>query len=101
MRRVVVTGIGLVTPLGTNASVTWDRLINGESGITEVTQFDVKDLPAKIAGTVPEGATDLGLFCPDDWLEPKEQRKIDRFILLGMVAASQAVENSGWIAKKP
>jgi 3-oxoacyl-[acyl-carrier-protein] synthase II len=79
--------------------VTWDRLINGESGITEVTQFDVKDLPAKIAGTVPEGATDLGLFCPDDWLEPKEQRKIDRFILLGMVAASQAVENSGWIAK--
>jgi len=101
MRRVVVTGIGLVTPLGANASVTWDRLINGESGITEVTQFDVKDLPAKIAGTVPEGATDLGLFCPDDWLEPKEQRKIDRFILLGMVAASQAVENSGWIAKTP
>ena len=99
MRRVVVTGIGLVTPLGANTSVTWDRLINGESGITEVTQFDVKDLPAKIAGTVPEGATDLGLFCPDDWLEPKEQRKIDRFILLGMVAASQAVENSGWIAK--
>ena len=99
MRRVVVTGIGLVTPLGANASVTWDRLINGESGITKVTQFDVKDLPAKIAGTVPEGAKDLGLFCPDDWLEPKEQRKIDRFILLGMVAASQAVENSGWIAK--
>ena len=99
MRRVVVTGIGLVTPLGANTSVTWDRLINGESGITQVTQFDVKDLPAKIAGTVPEGATDLGLFCPDDWLEPKEQRKIDRFILLGMVAASQAVENSGWIAK--
>ena len=54
MRRVVVTGIGLVTPLGANASVTWDRLINGESGITQVTQFDVKDLPAKIAGTVPE-----------------------------------------------
>ena len=99
MRRVVVTGIGLVTPLGANASVTWDRLINGESGITKVTQFDVKDLPAKIAGTVPEGATDLGLFYPDDWLEPKEQRKVDRFILLGMVAASQAVENSGWIAK--
>ena len=99
MRRVVVTGIGLVTPLGANASVTWDRLVNGESGITEVTQFDVKDLPAKIAGTVPEGPTGLGLFTPDDWLEPKEQRKIDRFILLGMVAASQAVENSGWIAK--
>ena len=99
MRRVVVTGIGLVTPLGANASVTWDRLINGESGITQVTQFDIKDLPAKIAGTVPKGVTDLGLFCPDDWLEPKEQRKIDRFILLGMVAASQAVENSGWIAK--
>ena len=99
MRRVVVTGIGLVTPLGANTSVTWDRLINGESGIIEDTQFDVTDLPAKITGTVPEGATDLGLFYPDDWLEPKEQRKVDRFILLGMVAASQAVENSGWIAK--
>ena len=101
MRRVVVTGIGLVTPLGAGASVTWDRLINGDSGISKVTQFDVQDLPAKIAGTVPEGATDLGLFCPDDWVEPKEQRKIDRFILLGMVAASQAVQNSGWIAKTP
>jgi len=101
MRRVVVTGIGLVTPLGADASVTWDRLINGESGISKVTQFDVQDLPAKIAGTVPQGATDLGLFCPDDWVEPKEQRKIDRFILFGMVAASQAVQNSGWIAKTP
>ncbi len=101
MRRVVVTGIGLVTPLGASASVTWDRLVNGESGINEVTQFDVRDLPAKIAGTVPEGATDLGLFCPDDWVERKEQRKIDRFILLGMVAASQAVQDSGWIAKTP
>ena len=101
MRRVVVTGIGLVTPLGAGASVTWDRLINGESGISKVTQFDVQDLPAKIAGTVPQGATDLGLFCPDDWVEPKEQRKIDRFILFGMVAASQAVQNSGWIAKTP
>ena len=101
MRRVVVTGIGLVTPLGTGASLTWDRLINGESGISKVTQFDVQDLPAKIAGTVPQGATDLGLFCPDDWVEPKEQRKIDRFILFGMVAASQAVQNSGWIAKTP
>ena len=101
MRRVVVTGMGLVTPLGAGASVTWDRLINSESGISKVTQFDVQDLPAKIAGTVPAGATDLGLFCPDDWVEPKEQRKIDRFILLGMVAASQAVENSGWIAKTP
>lgn len=101
MRRVVVTGIGLVTPLGANTSVTWDRLINGESGISKVTQFDVQDLPAKIAGTVPQGATDLGLFCPDDWVEPKEQRKIDRFILFGMVAASQAVQNSGWIAKTP
>ena len=101
MRRVVVTGIGLVTPLGAGASVTWDRLINGESGISKVTQFDVQDLPAKIAGTVPQGATDLGLFCPDDWVEPKEQRKIDRFILFGMVAASQAVQNSGWIATTP
>ena len=99
MRRAVITGVGLVTPLGADVSRSWARLINSESGIDHVSQFDVTDLPAKIAGTIPEGATKDGLFCADDWVEPKEQRKIDRFILLGMVAASQAVKDSGWEAK--
>ena len=101
MRRAVITGVGLVTPLGANASTTWSRLVNSDSGISRVTQFDVQDLPSKIAGTIPEGATSDGLFSADDWVEPKEQRKIDRFILLGMVAAAQAVEDSGWVAETP
>ena len=101
MRRAVITGVGLVTPLGASASVTWGRLVNSDSGIDHVTQFDVQDLPSKIAGTIPEGATSDGLFSADDWVEPKEQRKIDRFILLGMVAAAQAVADSGWVPNTP
>ena len=101
MRRAVITGVGLVTPLGASTSVTWGRLVNSGSGIDRVTQFDVQDLPSKIAGTIPEGATSDGLFSADDWVEPKEQRKIDRFILLGMVAAAQAVADSGWVANTP
>ena len=101
MRRAVITGVGLVTPLGASASMTWGRLVNSDSGIDRVTQFDVQDLPSKIAGTIPEGATSDGLFSADDWVEPKEQRKIDRFILLGMVAAAQAVADSGWVANTP
>tara|TARA_Y100000588_G_scaffold378652_1_gene459517 strand:+ start:1771 stop:3042 length:1272 start_codon:yes stop_codon:yes gene_type:complete len=99
LRRAVITGIGLVTPLGADVETSWSRLISSESGIEKVTQFNVDDLPAKIAGIVPETEGEPGSFCADDWLEPKEQRKIDRFILLGMVAASQAVEDSGWIAE--
>ena len=101
MRRAVITGVGLVTPLGASASMTWGRLVNSDSGIDRVTQFDVQDLPSKIAGTIPEGATSDGLFSADDWVEPKEQRKIDRFILLGMVAAAQAVADSGWVPNTP
>jgi 3-oxoacyl-[acyl-carrier-protein] synthase II len=101
MRRAVITGVGLVTPLGASTSMTWGRLVNSDSGIDRVTQFDVQDLPSKIAGTIPEGATSDGLFSADDWVEPKEQRKIDRFILLGMVAAAQAVADSGWVANTP
>lgn len=99
LRRAVITGLGLVTPLGATVETSWSRLINGESGIKRVTAFDVEDLPAKIAGSVLEGSTEEGLFCADDWLEPKEQRKIDRFILFGLVAAAQAVEDSGWVAR--
>ena len=99
LRRVVITGIGLVTPLGANAEASWGNLLLGESGIKPVQNFDVTDLPAKIAGTISQSEDDQNSFRPDDWLEPKEQRKIDRFILLGLVAATQAVNDSGWAPK--
>lgn len=97
MRRVVITGLGVVSPLGCGVKTNWDRLMAGKSGIRAIDTFDVSDLPAKIAGIVPEGPKDEGRFDPSEWMEPKEQRKIDRFILLGMVAAQQAVEDSGWL----
>ncbi len=99
MRRAVITGMGLVTPLGVGVERCWGRLINAESGIVKVDNFDVSDLPSKIAGIVPEGPTEAGMLTENDWVEQKERRKIDRFIMLGMVAASQAVANSGWVAR--
>src|SRR3546814_140586 len=90
MRRVVVTGLGLVTPLGSGVNQVWDRLINGKSGLRSIQSFDVSDLPAKIAGQVPLGDKSAGLFNADDFLEPKDQRKLDRFIVFGMAAAQQA-----------
>ena len=77
MRRVVITGIGLVTPIGASAEASWSNLLRGESGIKPVQNFDVTDLPAKIAGTISQSEDDQNSFRPDDWLEPKEQRKID------------------------
>ncbi|WP_420565989.1 beta-ketoacyl-ACP synthase II [Thalassobaculum sp.] len=97
MRRVVITGLGMVSPLGCGVKTNWDRLMAGKSGIRAIDSFDVSDLPAKIAGMVPEGTKADGGFDPSEWVEPKEQRKIDRFILFGMVAAQQAVEDSGWL----
>ena len=96
MRRVVVTGLGLVSPLGCGVKVNWDRLINGESGIRAIQTFDVSDLPAKIAGQVPLGETADGDFNADDWLSSKEQRRVDTFIVYAMVAAEQAVTDAGW-----
>ncbi len=96
MRRVVVTGLGLVTPLGCGVEVTWKRLIAGESGLRGIQSFDVSDLPAKVAGQVPRGDTASGLFNADDWVPPKEQRKMDEFIIFAMSAAAQAIEDSGW-----
>ena len=77
MRRVVITGLGLVTPLGDGVEHNWSRLLNSESGIRAIDTFDVSDLPAKIAGTVQEGEGGNGLFNPSAYLEPKEQRKIE------------------------
>ena len=95
MTPVVVTGMGLVTPLGCGVKTTWDRLVAGQSGISGVQHFDVSDLPAKIAGQVPEGPASEGKFTADEWVSTKDQRKMDRFIIYAMVAADQAVADSG------
>ena len=96
MRRVVVTGMGAVTPLGIGVEHVWKRLLAGESGIGAIQSFDVKDLPAKIAGQVPTGAKADGRLDLNEWIPPKDQRKMDRFIQLALVAADEAVADSGW-----
>lgn len=96
MRRVVVTGLGLVSPLGCGVEATWQRLIKGESGIGAIQGFDVSDLPAKIAAQVPLGETASGAFNADDWVSPKEQRRMDTFIIFALAAAQQAVQDAGW-----
>jgi len=96
MRRVVVTGMGLVTPLGLGLDHVWNRLIEGESGIGAIQSFDVSDLPSRIAGQVPRGDRESGLFNADDWVPPKDQRRMDEFIVYALAAAVQAVEDSGW-----
>ena len=96
MRRVVVTGVGLVTPLGVGTDNVWKRLVEGQSGVRAIQSFDVSDLPAKIAGQVPRGDTASGDFNADDWVPPKEQRKMDEFIVFAMAAAEQAVADAGW-----
>ncbi|MFZ0423786.1 MAG: beta-ketoacyl-ACP synthase II [Xanthobacteraceae bacterium] len=96
MRRVVVTGLGLVTPLACGVEATWQRLLAGQSGIKRVEKFEVSDLACKIAGQVPRGAGTEGSFNPDDWMEPKEQRKVDDFIIFAMAAATQALNDADW-----
>ncbi|WP_439813763.1 beta-ketoacyl-ACP synthase II [Zavarzinia sp. CC-PAN008] len=98
MRRVVVTGLGLVTPLGSGVDTTWQRLIAGQSGAGRITRVAVDDLPVKIACEVPLGDGTDGTFNADQWMEPKEQRKVDDFIIYGIAAAQQAVEDAGWTA---
>lgn len=96
MRRVVVTGLGMVTPLGCGVDVTWKRLLAGQSGANRVENFDVSDLPAKIACQIPRGDGTDGTFNPDQWMEPKEQRKVDEFIVYAMAAATQALNDADW-----
>ena len=95
MRRVVVTGLGMVTPLACGVKPTWGKLLGGESGIGRITRFEVSDIACRIAGEVPEGDGEHD-FHADDWVEPKDQRKIDRFILYAIAAARQAVDDAGW-----
>jgi 3-oxoacyl-[acyl-carrier-protein] synthase II len=97
MRRVVVTGLGIVSPLGVGAENVWNRLLKSESGIRGVQSCDVTDLPCKIAGEVPRGDTASGKFNADDYVPSKDQRKMDTFIIMAIAAAQQAVEDAGWM----
>src|SRR5438046_2079063 len=96
MRRVVVTGLGMVTPLGCGVETTWKRLLAGESGARRIEKFEVEDLAAKIACQIPRGDGSDGTYNPDQWMEPKEQRRVDEFIVYAMCAARQALDQSGW-----
>ncbi len=96
MRRVVVTGMGLVTPLGSGLDVNWSRLTAGECGIGVIDTFDASDLSVKIGAQVPRGREEDGCFEPDRWVDPKIQRRMDDFILYAVGAASQAIADSGW-----
>ena len=96
MRRVVVTGMGIACPLGLGVANVWKRLIEGESGINAIQSFDTKDLPAKIAGQIPLGTKAEGRLDIGEWVPVKDQRKMDRFIQYALVAATEAVEDSGW-----
>ena len=100
MRRVVVTGLGMLTPLGNGVDVNWKRLISGQIGIRKISGFDVSDISCKIAGQIPQKIDDpeAGLDI-DQWIEPRDQKRIDRFIAYGIISAMQAVEDSGWKPK--
>jgi len=96
MRRVVVTGLGMVTPLACGVEATWQRLLAGQSGARKIEKFEVEDLAAKIACQIPRGDGSGGTYNPDQWMEPKEQRRVDEFIVFAMCAARQALDDSGW-----
>ncbi|WJS01059.1 beta-ketoacyl-ACP synthase II [Roseibium aggregatum] len=99
MRRVVVTGLGMVTPLGCGVDVTWKKILEGQSGANKVTNFKVDDLACQIACQIPRGSSVEGAFNPDDWMDVKEQRKVDDFIVYAMAAADQAMADSGYKAE--
>ena len=98
MRRVVVTGLGLVTPLGCGVEATWSRLVAGQNAARRIEEFEVADIAAQIACFIPRGSLADGKFNPDDWMEPKESRKVDDFIVYAMAAADQALKDAGWVA---
>ncbi len=97
MRRVVVTGMGVVTPLGVGVSHVWQRLLNGDSGLGPMEGFDASDLACRIAGHVPSGDTENGDYNVDDWVDRKDQRKMDPFIAFAIAAADEAIEDAGWV----
>ena len=99
MRRVVITGMGMVSPLGAGVDHNWNAITNGKSGIRKIEHFEVSDIASQIAGIIPknedENPTD-GAFNANLFMEPKDQRKTDIFIVYGMAAAQEAIEDSGW-----
>ena len=96
MRRVVVTGLGMVSPLACGVEASWRRLLAGECAARPITHFDASDLACRIAMPVPRGDGTDGTFDADRWMEPKEQRKVDDFILFAVAAATQALDDAGW-----
>src|SRR5476651_873713 len=96
MRRVVITGMGMLTPLGCGVEPTWQRLLKSASGANKIDRFDVSDVACKIACSIPRGDGSNATFNPDQWMEPKEQRKVDEFIVYAMCAARQALDDAGW-----
>ena len=96
MRRVVITGLGMISPLASGVEETWSRILNGDSGAGLITRFNADRVVTKYACEVPLGDGLDGTFNPDDWLEPKEQRKVDDFILYGIAASEMAVRDSDW-----
>jgi 3-oxoacyl-[acyl-carrier-protein] synthase II len=101
MRRVVITGLGLITPLGCGVETSWSRLLEGASGARRIEEFPVEDLSCQIACFVPRGAQSEGKFNSDDWMEVKEQRKVDDFIIYAVGAAEMALRDAGWKADTP
>ncbi|MDX2264894.1 MAG: beta-ketoacyl-ACP synthase II [Hyphomicrobiales bacterium] len=99
MRRVVITGLGLVGPLGCGVDPSWSRILAGESGAKRIDEFEASDLACQIGCFIPRGSASEGKFNPDDWMEPKEQRKVDDFIVFSMAAARQALDDAGWAPK--
>ena len=97
MRRVVITGMGMVTPLGLGVEHNWSSILEGKSGIGQIEGFDVSDISCRIAGQVPMGEAE-GALDMDAFIAPKDQRKLDKFIQFGLVAAQEAIEDSGWVA---
>src|SRR3712207_5832823 len=96
MRRVGLTGLGMVTTLGCGVEATWRRLLGGQSGAARIEAFDVSDLTCKIACVIPRGDGSEGTFNPDQWMDPKDQRKVDPFIVYAMAAAREALDDAGW-----
>ncbi|KPQ10196.1 MAG: beta-ketoacyl-acyl-carrier-protein synthase II [Saliniramus fredricksonii] len=99
MRRVVVTGLGMVSPLACGVEETWQRLLQGRSGAARIGNFETSDLPCKIACQIPRGDGSDGTFNPDQWMDPKDQRRVDAFIVYAMAAARQALDDAGWHPK--
>lgn len=96
MRRVVITGVGMVTPLACGAEETWAKILAGENAAERIENFQVDDVAAQIACQIPFGDGSNGTFNPDDWMEPKEQRKVDPFIIYGMAASDMALNDADW-----